>query len=134
MKKYEIMLDEEKVGFLKTYGDTVNIAIDRMINLEIKRKRAENLKNEEDPFIREKVRMTRNYKDVVTLKELYEYYYNFMLEYDLKPIISKQALRKKLEDMGFHLFVIKANKKAFRFMILENLDELEDLEEEEWEL
>lgn len=126
--KFEIYLDEKKVEFLDNYGGTIPAAIENIINKEERINKIRCEKVNENSFLEQSITETRNHIDKISLKDLYDKYCEFMIEFKLKPILTKQAFRRYLEDIDYDYKVLGGNKKYFRFI------KLKTDEDEEWEL
>jgi len=95
--------------------------------------------NEANPvamFISEKVEVTKNHSDKISLTEAYSIYTDWCLSSNLSKMGSKQQFRAAMEDMDVVYETAGSNRKVFRFVKIEK-DIVDDFtnetSEDNWE-
>lgn len=78
-------------------------------------------------FINDRLELTSDYKDMVSLKDTYELYCEYM-QYKIGGLLGKKVFRKAMLKEGVNTLVARGNKRMFCFVKFK-IDE-----DEEWEL
>ena len=127
MRTVSIKLTDEEYEALNSYSVSANEKLKHIVRSHISIRRITKDSTVED-FIFDKIKITNEHADRVTLTDAYAIYTDWCLDNKLNPL-TKQQFRSTMEDIGLVYETAGGGRKIFRFIRIEHENKINDIEE-----
>jgi len=117
MRTVSIKLTDEEYEALNSYSVSANEKLKHIVRSHISIRRITKDSTVED-FIFDKIKITNEHADRVTLTDAYAIYTDWCLDNKLNPL-TKQQFRSTMEDIGIVYETAGGGRKIFRFVAMQ---------------